>query len=136
MALDINVIILGILGIVGFQISTFTMFYFWTKRQEIKEKYRSKRSRASQKAKTKAPEGDNALGQFKQYLPLLRSLSGDQIEGLVEGLSGYQSAPGGSDILETILENVPPETIQAFLKGLGSKKNDQDENVELITPQV
>jgi len=74
-------------------------------------------------SKNENPEPPSTIGQLSQLshlLPLLKNLDGDQIGALVDKfLGGEELLPAESG---GILDQIPPELIESFLKGL-SKEN-------------
>lgn len=74
----------------------------------------------------------DSLGGFTKYLPMLKSLDGDQIQDLISIFIGGEEGDDEvkpSGILEQIIGNVPPEMIQSFIEGFVGKKKEQDTNV-------
>jgi len=111
----------------------------WYKRQKMKYNYQVKRAKLSQKLKVPVKEDKGILDQATQWLPLLRGLDGDQIGELADRFLGgggeeISQASGG---LEGILDNIPPEMINSFLKGLSKKDETKAvEQVEAFPNQV
>lgn len=70
------------------------------------------------------------LGGLTNLLPLLNKLEPEQLSDLIATFTGGESESGGG-IIETILEKIPPETIQSFLQGInkGKSENTNDEIV-------
>lgn len=86
---------------------------------------------------TESPPTDKLglLSQLAPLAPILAKLDSDQIGALIDKfVTGAESEEGGGGLLESI----PPELIESFLKGFKENKGSGDGGVssEDFTPQV
>lgn len=78
-----------------------------------------------QKSKTIQPveqEQPSVLGTLGNLAPLLKHLDSDQIGSLIETFTGGGQPEPAAGGLNSILDNIPPELIESFLKGLSNKE--------------
>jgi len=96
----------------------------WFKRQKVKYDYQLKRAKLSKKMKVPVKEEKTTMDTLTSLAPLLKNLDADQIGGLIDVFTGGGGAPiEESTGLESILENIPPDMIKSFLKGLSTKES-------------
>lgn len=107
----------------------------WFLRQKIKYDYQLKRAKMTKRLSTPVVQEKSGFDTVKDLLPLFKGLDSDQIGALADRfLGGGEELPIESGGLNSILDNIPPELIQSFLKGLTKDKeapgNDQAKNFE------
>ena len=129
-----EIIIVTIISTVGGLIGLLLVQRFWDHKwdknfefEKFKIKERSKQYNKRQKIKN--PEPKNPISTIAKLLPVLTNLDPDQIKALADtfmgGETGEYEEEEGEDIISTILNNIPQETIQGFIEGLGKKTGDQ-----------
>lgn len=101
--------------------------------EEIDKKYRIEKKKIAAKqnlsiaAATPLEAGVNKLGNWSQYLPLLQNLDSDQISDLIGVFTGEEKTiPKGT--IAQILEVLPPDVIQNFIKGFMEKQGGGDDS--------
>ena len=126
-----ELIIVALISTMGGLFGLYLVNQNWFKRQEIKYRYQMKRAKLSQKMKVPVKEETGILDQASQWLPILKNLDSDQLGGLIDTFTG--GGGGGATPLDDessglmdILDKVPPEVIDSFLKGLSKKEGGGD----------
>lgn len=137
--MDGEFIIVALISTMGGLFGLYLVNQNWFKRQEIKYRYQMKRAKLSQKMKVPVKEEKSTMETIGGILPLLKGLDGDQIGALADRfLGGGEELPIEPEGLLGLLDNIPPELIQSFLKGLAKKEGVEPEtgNTQDFTPQV
>lgn len=100
----------------------------WFARQKMKYNYQIKRAKLSKKHNTPVKEEKSPVENISQWLPLLKNLDGDQIGALADRfLGGGEEIEEASAGLEGILDKIPPELIDSFIKGISKKESGTNE---------
>ena len=101
----------------------------WFARQKLKSELEEKRmkykfnlDKKRLKSSSSAATPLDSLGGLTKYLPLLKTLDGDQIQDLIAVILGGDEEVQLSGAAEKILEMVPPEVIQGFIEGFVGKQ--------------
>lgn len=72
------------------------------------------------------------IGNLAGFLPLLKNLDGEQLQNLIEVISGnVDTEPSGA--IEQIISSLPPELIQSFIQGISkgaAEKKESSEGIE------
>lgn len=95
----------------------------WFARQKMKYNYQIKRAKLSKRYNTPVKEEKSPMDNISQWLPLLKNLDGDQIGALADKFLGGGEEMEEATGLEGILDKIPPDVIDSFLKGLSKKES-------------
>lgn len=134
MALEGELIYLGIISTFGMLLAVELMNHNWFKREkwklhrktidgEIKLRLRKmeKELNLSPSKNIVSKEAESSVDLAKKWLPLLKSLDADSIDVLKDVVLGGGNLPEEAGGLMSIIDNIPPDLIESFLKGLGGK---------------
>jgi len=128
-----ELIYLGIISTFGMLLAVELMNHNWFKREkwklhrktidgEIKLRLRKMEKELNLKpGKITSKEEQTPMELAKKWLPLLKNLDADSIDVLKDVVLGGGELPEEAGGLMSILDNIPPDFIEAFLKGLGGK---------------
>ena len=120
-----EIIIVALISTLGGLAGIQMLNHNWFKRQDIKYRYQLKRAKIGKKYNMPVKQEQSTLSQIGDLIPIIKNLDPDQIGGLIDMISGEGIPESGG--VEGLLDKIPPEVIDGFLKGLAKKENRKDE---------